>query len=166
MIYKQSYQTREKRSKSLIGHIGWNKTHGMDGTPVYKSWISAKSRCKNENDKDYKNYGGRGIKVCKRWKNSFEKFYKDMGDKPSAEHSLDRINVNGNYEPSNCKWSTIIEQNNNRRTNLFLTLNGVTLTKRNWSRKLNIPESTLFNRLKRGWSVEKSLTHNTKYYEN
>jgi hypothetical protein len=74
-----------------------------------------KTRCYNPNTEYYKHYGGRGIKVCDRWLNSYENFLKDMGPKPSLIYSLDRIDVNGNYEPSNCKWSTPKEQVNNRR---------------------------------------------------
>lgn len=91
------------------------RTHGMSNTPEYKAWFEMKRRCYNKNRKGYKNYGGRGIKVCDRWLESFENFYEDMGDRPSPNHSLDRIDVNGNYEPSNCKWSDRTEQNYNQR---------------------------------------------------
>ncbi|MGJ0429606.1 hypothetical protein [Methylobacter sp.] len=90
------------------------KKHGMDGTIIYRTWDGAKRRCTNPTNKDYKNYGGRGIKMCDRWVNSFENFYKDMGDKPSG-FQLDRINNDGDYSPENCKWSTPKENSNNRR---------------------------------------------------
>ena len=92
-----------------------NKRHNMHGTPEYSSWISMKGRCKYKGTRSYEHYGGRGISVCERWLNSFEAFYADMGNKPSPRHSLDRIDVNGNYKPSNCKWSTPSEQAFNRR---------------------------------------------------
>jgi hypothetical protein len=89
-------------------------THGMSKTPTYKSWANMKERCYNSNRKQFYYWGGRGIKVCDRWINSFENFYKDMGEKTKGL-TLDRINNNGDYEPSNCKWATITEQNKNRR---------------------------------------------------
>lgn len=81
----------------------------------YVAWIAMKSRCNTKSAKGYDDYGGRGIKVCKRWENSFQNFFEDMGTKPTEKHSLDRINVNGDYEPSNCRWATQSEQNKNRR---------------------------------------------------
>ena len=90
-------------------------THGKKNTSEYRSWYGMKSRCYNPNNKRYKNYGGRGIEVCDRWKDSFENFYNDMGSKPSSKHSIDRIDNDRNYEPGNCKWSTATEQNRNQR---------------------------------------------------
>lgn len=92
-----------------------NTKHGMTKTPEYSSWEHMKYRCYNPKDKRYKEYGGRGITVCERWFDSFENFLADMGQRPSMDHSLDRKNVNGNYEPNNCRWATRKEQRNNRR---------------------------------------------------
>lgn len=91
----------------------FDTTHGMSKTRTYKSWQRMHQRCYNPNETGYENWGGRGIKVCEQWK-EFENFYKDMGDRP-INTSLDRINNDGNYEPSNCKWSTRHEQNLNKR---------------------------------------------------
>lgn len=90
-------------------------THGMTYSLEFRSWQSMKDRCSNPNGKSWKYYGGRGIRVCERWINSFEDFYADMGPRPSLEYSIDRIDVNGNYEPGNCRWATKAQQIANRR---------------------------------------------------
>jgi hypothetical protein len=89
--------------------------HGMARSPEYNIWVKMKSRCYNEKDPKYSYYGGRGIKVCRQWDESFDAFFSDMGKKPSREHSIDRIDVNGNYEPSNCRWATAKTQSRNKR---------------------------------------------------
>lgn len=91
-----------------------NELHGMTNLPEYKIWKSIKSRCRKPNSQVYYRYGGRGIDVCDRWYKSFTAFYKDMGARPSSELSIDRINNQGNYEPSNCRWATHGQQMTNR----------------------------------------------------
>lgn len=103
--------------------------------PTYKIWIVMRQRCTNENCKDYKNYGGRGIKVCDKWK-TFEYFLKDMGICPK-NFSLERINNNGNYCPENCKWASRKEQNNNRRDNIFFMINDIRVTRTQIQEKMN-----------------------------
>ncbi len=93
----------------------FNVTHGKSKTKVYNCWNGMRARCSNENAPNYSFYGGRGISVCPEWRDSFEAFYACIGDPPTKHHSIDRINNDGNYEPSNCRWATKKEQNKNRR---------------------------------------------------
>ena len=130
--------------------------HGMIKTKVYSCWHSMKDRCLNKDNQNYKNYGSRGIKVCKEWM-EFKNFYKDMGDAPKNK-SLDRVNNNKGYYKSNCRWSTRTEQQNNTRKNIFLTYRNETKTVSQWAVKLNINKYTIFTRLRRNFSIEKALT--------
>ncbi len=112
-----------------------NFKHGMTGTTEYRSWQMMMSRCYNRNFPDYDLYGGRGIVVCDSWKD-FRNFYSDMGGKPEGKTSIDRVDVNGNYEPSNCRWASQIEQCNNVRKNRFVLVDGNRMTIANAARKL------------------------------
>ena len=128
-------------------------THGLSETPEYRSWESMKQRCLNPNRKSYSDYGGRGIAVCDRWKNSFENFFADMRLKPTAKHSLDRIYNDGDYSPKNCKWSTRVEQQNNRRNNKpLITIGNETYTIAQWTKKMGYGKTVIQTRLDRGWS--------------
>jgi len=124
-----------------------------------------KKRCLNENNPSYKNYGGRGIKICQRWLDDFANFMNDMLDS-YIEHvskygekntTLDRIDTNGNYEPSNCKWSTFKEQNNNQRRLKLLEVDGIKYTIPQFCEKFNFNYDTVYHRVRRGWSTEKIL---------
>ena len=152
------YRVRSGHVKScgcLAANL-FKRTHGCRNKPIYYVWRSMKRRCLNTNTSSYKNYGGRGIKVCARWM-KFENFYADMGEKPEGM-SLDRIDNDGNYEPSNCKWSTRIEQGNNTRVNRLITYQGTTKTVAEWARSLNINSATLRTRLYQGWSIERAFS--------
>lgn len=144
-------------SESHKKHNGLLSTHNMTGTPEYRVWISIKGRCKYPSCKAYKNYGGRGIKICKRWDESFEAFYEDMGLRPEGT-SIDRINNYKGYEPGNCRWASSRVQGRNRRYVRKLTFNGRTERLDDWAEEIGLTRSTLEQRIAKGWSVEKALT--------
>jgi len=104
-----------RKCLSFKGKLNPCYRHGMHGTSEWSTWASMKSRCAQTKGEDYEWYGKRGIKVCERWLESFDNFYKDMGPKPSKDYSIDRINNDGNYEPGNCRWATMKQQANNKR---------------------------------------------------
>lgn len=130
--------------------------HGKRGTAIYKLWQGMRERCNNPNNKHYFGYGSRGISVCKEWR-YFANFYADMGDKPDGK-VLDRIDNNGPYSPSNCRWATLKESANNRRTNRMVTINGVTWTLQEWCDFLKLNASTVRRRVNvYKWSDEEAL---------
>ena len=132
-------------------------SHGMTGTREYASWNAMHGRCNNLKSKDYKNWGGRGIEVCDSW-NSFENFYKDMGDKPTPNHSIERINNDGNYCKENCRWATKKEQQRNHRGNKVLSFEGLSLTVAEWVEKTGVTRAMIDYRLAKGFSMNKVLS--------
>lgn len=143
---------------------GLTRTHGMTKTPEYSAWKSMKNRCYRTANANYMDYGARGVVVCERWIDSFENFLSDMGLRPSDNHSLERKNVDGNYEPENCCWATMKEQNRNRRDNVHLTHNGITMVLSAWAERLSIPAGSLKNRIRRGWTVDRALSTPIRSY--
>jgi len=134
---------------------------GQSETRLYGIWSSMKSRCYLKTNPLYKNYGQRGIKVCDRWlekQNGYENFCLDMGIRPSLKHSIDRINVDGNYCPENCKWATYKEQANNKRNNRYYFYQDKKYTLTQLAIKFNLKHRTLQNRLDLGWNLEDALT--------
>ncbi len=128
----------------------------------YKIWIGMKTRCYKSNTISYKNYGGRGIQVCDKWidkDRGFFNFYNDLGKRPSLGYSLERIDVNGNYCPENCKWATRKEQSRNKRNSILITYNDKTQCLKDWSKETGIHYNTVFYRLFRGWPISKVFTH-------
>jgi hypothetical protein len=132
-----------------------NKTHGMKGTLIYKTWVSMRSRCRNTNNKDSKNYANRGIYVCERWDKSFENFYADMGDKPSPKHSIERIDNNGPYSPQNCKWATPTEQGANTRRSTRIEFMGRIVCAAELARICGFSNSATKERIRKGQTPEK-----------
>lgn len=122
---------------------------------TYTCWINMRQRCLNKNNSKYPIYGGRGIKVCKRW-DSFANFKADMGDPPPG-CSLERIDTNGDYSKSNCRWATQLDQQNNRRDNRRFELNGQNLTLCQWAKLLGTDHKTISDRIARGWPIERAI---------
>ena len=113
-----------------------------------------KQRCYCPNYKNYSCWGGRGIKVCDKWLNSFENFLADMGEKPSSKHSLDRIDNNQDYTPENCRWATRKEQHRNKNNNFLITFNNKTLILADWAEKYQLSSTTIKRKIKKGVSLE------------
>ncbi len=135
-----------------------NKTHGLRKTKLYKKWLDIKKRCYNKNSQYYYCYGARGIKVCDEWLNDFKAFYDwSMANGYRDNLTIDRIDVNSNYEPSNCRWVSQKVQNRNSRHCHYLTYNNETHCLTEWAEIKNISADKIRNRLKRSWSVEKAL---------
>lgn len=130
-------------------------THHMSNTRVYNTWTKMKERCNNRNVKSYKNYGGRGIEVCEEWSNSFESFHEwSITSGYADEFQIDRIDVNGNYEPSNCRWVTSKVNANNKRNTKWVTINGVTRSASEWIDITGVRQNLMYDRLRRGWKGE------------
>ena len=149
-------ETQRGRLRSL------NTTHGEarrnNASPEYRTWLSMRGRCYNPSHTVYSEYGGRGITVCASWENSFVNFLSDMGRKPGSDFSIERIDNNGIYEKSNCRWATNAEQARNRRSTKKFTINGLTMCLTDWAKKFNLPYKTVYARVFRfGWSIEKAL---------
>lgn len=137
-----------------------NGRHRRCRTPEYRAWGSMLARCHNTNHRFFRHYGGRGIVICERWLGTtgFSHFLEDIGARPSPKHSLDRIDNNGNYEPSNCRWATRKEQANNKRSCRMVTIEGTTDTLSNWCRKQGISYNCVQARLRLGWDMVIALT--------
>ena len=126
-------------------------------TKVLVTGLLMNDRCSNPRNKDYKNYGGRGIEVCARWR-SFANFLTDMGPRPGPGYSIDRYpNTNGNYESNNCQWATTKQQNRNTRRNHLITFNGKTQCLSAWAEETSLPWDRILWRLNNGWSIERAL---------
>lgn len=145
------------KSKAAIERNKKATKHGETNTRLFRIWGGMRRRCYEVQNKDYPNYGGRGITVCDEWKEyiPFSLWAKNNGY--SDDLSIDRIDVNGSYSPDNCRWISCVEQNNNRRSNHIVEYKGITHTISEWSRIYNIPPKTLRYRLVNGWDVESAM---------
>ena len=145
--YSDVEQAERKRQSDIL----WRKMGG-------DCWSQMKARCYNPNNKKFHLYGGRGIKVCARWRNSFANCLADMGIRPGSRYSIDRYpDKDGDYEPNNCRWATGVEQNRNRNFNRVLTHGGRTQCVAAWAKEIGVSHSTISERLKRGWTVAEAL---------
>lgn len=129
-------------------------------TPEHRAWAAMKTRCLNPKCRSFKNYGKRGITVCERWLHSFSQFLADMGPRPSKNHSIDRIDNDGPYSPENCRWATMLTQNNNKRNTPMITFEGITKPLTHWAKKYGLNLDALRDRLfTQNWDVRRALTH-------
>lgn len=143
----EANQARAKHNHAKRGQ--WTRT--------YKAWYSMRQRCNNPNTIGWKYYGGKGVRVCSRW-DDFVNFLTDMGEAPSANHSIDRIKNEHGYSPDNCRWATKVEQDNNRSSNVLFTYGGRTQNVKQWSDELGINYSTLYRRLVvNRWEIDRAL---------
>lgn len=150
-----------KREPWRVSH---GHTRGRNHTAEYRAWASAKKRCCNQKEPNYQSYGGRGIRMCDRWLDSFEAFLADMGPKPDGRagkrpiYSLDRIDVNGHYEPGNCRWATRDQQFSNLRKTRRVEVGGESLTVAEAARRHGISPFVVYGRLNNGWDATRALT--------
>lgn len=139
------------------------RTHGLTGRPEFDVWRAMIARCHSPSDPHYPRWGGRGITVCDRWRESPAAFLEDMGPRPSPNHEIDRYpDNNGNYEKSNCRWATRKENGRNTRKNKMVTYQGETLTLVEWCERLGLPYHKIGSRLRGGWTVESAFETNIK----
>ena len=157
MIDKRGREISEESRRLMGGTTKFKPIHGMRNTPEYRIWADILNRCRNKKRQAFKTYGGRGIYVCDRW-HKFENFISDMGLRPSINYSIDRIDVNGNYEPGNVQWGLKIDQNKNKTTNKRVIFQDELLIASEVARKIGIKPCTLTKRLQYGFPLEKALS--------
>jgi hypothetical protein len=138
------------------------RRHGMTESTEYRIWCLLKDRCLNPANPAYVDYGGRGIEVCDRWRYSFENFLEDMGPRPK-KHSIDRVDVNGNYRPGNCRWADAKTQARNKRSTKYVTAFGKTQCLADWQDETGIPGRLISERITTlGWAAERALTERSR----
>lgn len=146
-----SRSRQTSHGQSRIGKVG-------RGIPEYTAWMNMIRRCHNPNHPQYPGYGRRGIAVCDEWRNGFAAFLRDMGRRPSSKHSIDRIEVNGNYELSNCRWATGLIQARNTRRNRFVEFDGRRMTVAEAAEMAGVPNGNVHSRLNLGWDIARALS--------
>lgn len=136
------------------------RKHGLSHSPEHNTWLGIRNRCNNPKVKAYEYYGGRGIRVCDEWNNSFEAFYRDMGAKPTSKHSIDRLDNNGHYCKENCKWVTVKEQANNKSYNVPIEYNGEIANVTQWCERYNQRYMAVYKALRRGVTIADIIDQN------
>jgi hypothetical protein len=153
---KSGHTTSCGCKRRLVGRS--STTHGMHATRTYSTWLSMNKRCHDQNNPSYGRYGGSGIAVCQKWRDSFEAFYADMGERPAGT-SLDRYpNKQGNYEPGNCRWATLEEQGRNKTNNAVVAVGGIEKCVAEWAKLHGISRHVVRERLRLGWTPERAFT--------
>lgn len=153
------------RHKEIVAAVGRSRAGLRKRHPVeYACWNQMLQRCHNPNNPTYERYGAKGIRVCARWRRGFEEFFKDMGSKPTPEHTLDRIKSDQDYKPVNCQWLHKSLQARNRLYVKRYTINGEKLCIPEISKKYNIKERTIYWRIKKGWSMDRVVGIDPKTY--
>lgn len=150
---RQSLDLRQTGANTVYRRFDMKHGHtnGRRVTPEYRAWQSMQRRCYTPSASHFAEYGGRGITVCEAWRASFPAFLADVGPRPSPTHSIDRIDVNGNYEPGNVRWATREEQHRNQRSNRMLTIDGVTMCATDWAKQSPVSFVAITRRLDAGW---------------
>lgn len=144
-----------QKELALNHHLSHGESAKQTKTKEYRTWADIKSRCYNKKEDSYQYYGGRGITICDRWNTSYECFLLDMGRAPSRKHSIERNDITKNYEPSNCRWATQLEQANNKSNTVRITLNGINKPISDWCRDLNVSRTKVYQRIhKLKWTPE------------
>lgn len=146
---------KQKAAERFLTHGGSRRSNRM---PEYELWVRMRQRCANPNDHKFKDYGGRGIRVCSRWEESFESFFADMGPRPDHRHSIDRIDNDGNYEPGNCRWALPDIQGKNRRTVIWIETEGGPITASEYAHRNGINPKRLYKHMGRhGLAAEEAM---------
>jgi len=151
------FQKERMRARAHANNFRHGHTRKGLRSSTYASWQSMIQRCENTNMDSFTRYGGRGIKVCDRWRVSFNDFLKDMGERPSREYSVDRIDNSKGYDPSNCRWATRRQQCQNRASSRIITIGSESMCGAEWSRKSGIPYASMMSRIRKGWDVTKAI---------
>lgn|SRR5208337_4265 len=161
-LNKDTQRARMRKMNAKHGNASRHAT-----SPEYRIWTGVKSRCSYEGNTVFKYYGGRGITVCDKWKDSFEAFMRDMGPRPSRKHSIERKDPNGNYEAGNCYWATRDTQMRNKRNNVVFTINNETMCLKDWATRYGVNYKSLHHQVhKRGGSIEAALQAARKEVKN